>query len=323
MADYLTAQDIGQYLERGMKSITVDEMPRLTDEARDLLEEIDFQIIVRPSKGLSKTSEKNALCAITPSQRKSFKALLMEDRKLVGTFIQVGHSVMAEFVGKLGFDFLVIDSEHSAMHIETIQSLLQGLKASPTYGLVRIPTIRYEHIARCLDAGADGLLIPQVRSPEDLEQIREAAFYPPEGRRGIGPGRSSDFGLNLMNMKNDPNRDLALIVQIETKEALDHIDRIISSDFIDMVFVGPGDLSMNLGVFGQFSNPIMTREVSNIIERSKFHRRKIGMFAANFEDAARWLEEGMDMVVINSELGLMGQFVQQGLGRLRSLLGNH
>ena len=300
-----------------MTSISVDVMPRLTDEAKDLLEKIDFQILVRSPEAIRKKSvDHGPQMGISP-KRKPFKAILQEDKKLVGTFIQIGHPVVTEFVGKLGFDFLIIDSEHSAMHIETIQLMLQSLAASTTYGIVRIPAIKNEYIARYLDAGADGIVIPQVRTYEEIEVIKNAAFYPPKGKRGIGPGRASDFGLKLNNMQEDPNKDTAIIIQIETIEALENLDQIISTDFLDMVFIGPGDLSMNLGKFSDYTHPKIKEEIANIIKRSKATRKKVGIFAGNFKEAEKWLIEGLDMVVINSELGLMGQIIKTSLDKLK------
>jgi len=227
---------------------------------------------------------------------------------------------MTEFVGKLGFDFVLIDSEHSAMQIETIQAMLQGLSATPTYGVVRIPKISSEYIATYLDAGADAIVVPQVRTVEDVLRVQEAALYPPEGKRGIGPGRATDFGLRIMERKVDPNKDTVVIIQIETREALEDLEKILAVKFHDMVFIGPGDLSMNLGVFGEFSNPILTEEIANIIRKSKEAKKKVGIFAGNIEMAAQWLKQGVDMVTINSELGLLAQYVKQSLGKLESLI---
>jgi 4-hydroxy-2-oxoheptanedioate aldolase len=320
MPEILTAREIEEYFARGQKSIVVQEMPILTDEARDAVRRLDFEIKVQPAGGAVKTKEPAAPAPVVSKCRGSFKERLQKGKPLVGTFIQTAHPVMAEFVGKLGFDFLLIDSEHSAMHIETIQSMLQGLAATPSFGIVRIPTISYEYIASCLDAGADAILIPQVRDVEDVLRVRDAALYPPEGRRGIGPGRATSFGLNIMERKVDPNKDTVVILQIETREAVQNLDKILDVDFYDMVFVGPGDLSMNLGVFGEFSNPILTEEIANIIRKSKEVRKKVGIFAGNIEMAVQWLKQGVDMVTINSELGLLAQYVKQSLGKLETLL---
>jgi 4-hydroxy-2-oxoheptanedioate aldolase len=318
MPEYLTRKEIEEYYARGQKSLVVDEMPILTDEAKETIKRLDFEIKVRSPGGAGKTAE-----APPPSSvcgREPFKQRLQQGKRIVGTFIQTAHPVVTEFVGRLGFDFVLIDSEHSAMHVETIQSLLQGLSATPAYGVVRIPAIRSEYIATYLDAGADGILVPQIRTAEDVLTVQNAALYPPEGKRGIGPGRATDFGLKIMEKKVNPNKNTVVIIQIETREALENLDRILAIGFYDMVFIGPGDLSMNLGVFGEFSNPVLTGEIERIIKKSKEYKKKVGIFAGNVDMAIQWLKYGVDLVTINSELGLLAQYVKQSLSRVENAL---
>jgi 4-hydroxy-2-oxoheptanedioate aldolase len=320
MPEYLTAREIEEYCARGMTSITVEQMPILTDEAKEVMKRLNFEIKIRPPERMGKFKEPASPSPDPSKCRDSFKQRLQKKKPLVGTFIQIAHPVMTEFVGKLGFDFLLIDSEHSAMHVETIQSMLQSLAATPSYGVVRIPTISYEYIANYLDAGADAIVVPQVRTVEDVLKVRDAALYPPEGKRGIGPGRATSFGLNIMEKKVAPNKDTVVIIQIETREALETLDQILAVEFFDMVFIGPGDLSMNLGMLGEFSNPILTEEIANIVRKSKEFRKKVGIFAGNVEMAAQWLKQGVDLVTINSELGLLAQYVKQSLHNLETLI---
>ncbi len=319
MPEYLTRKEIEEYYARGQKSLVVDEMPILTDEAKETIKRLDFKINLRSPGGAGKAA---AAPPSPPSAcvREPFKQRLQQGKRIVGTFIQTAHPVVTEFVGKLGFDFVLIDSEHSAMHVETIQSLLQGLSSTPTYGVVRIPAIRSEYIATYLDAGADALLVPQIRTVEDVLAIQNAALYPPEGKRGIGPGRATDYGLKIMEKKVNPNKDTVVIIQIETREALENLDRILAMGFYDMVFIGPGDLSMNLGVFGEFSHPVLTGEIERIIKKSKEYKKKVGIFAGNVDMAIQWLKYGVDLVTINSELGLLAQFVKQSLSRVKDAL---
>jgi 4-hydroxy-2-oxoheptanedioate aldolase len=318
MPEYLTAREIQEYYARGQRQLVVDRMPFLTDEAKEVIQKLGFQIILQPEGGNLTPKESDAQCPSVCSRR-SFKERLYTGEQLVGTFIQTPHPVATEFAGKLGFDFLLIDTEHSAMHIETVQSMLQSLAATPTYGIVRIPSIRPEHIASCLDAGADAIVVPQVRTVKDVLQVQNAALYPPEGMRGIGPGRATDFGLRIQEKKEAPNKDIVVVVQIETKEALDRLDDILAVAFYDMVFVGPGDLSMNLGVFGEFSHPLLTGEIERILKRAKERNKKTGIFAPNVELALKWLGFGVDLVTLGSDLGLFAQSAKQDLSKLRSV----
>jgi 4-hydroxy-2-oxoheptanedioate aldolase len=318
MPEYLTAREIQEYYARGQRSLLVDRMPFLTDEAKEVIQKLGFQIIVRPEGKALGPKESDAQCPAVCS-RPSFKERLSTGKQLVGTFIQTPHPVATEFAGKLGFDFLLIDTEHSAMRIETVQSMLQSLAATPTYAIIRIPSIRPEHIASSLDAGADAIVVPQVRTVKDVVQVQNAALYPPEGKRGIGPGRATDFGLRIQEKKDAPNKDIVVVIQIETKEALDHLDELLAVTFYDMVFVGPGDLSMNLGIFGEFSHPLLTGETERVFRRAKECRKKTGIFAPNVEFALKWLEAGVDLVTLSSDLGLLAQSAKKDLSRLESV----
>jgi hypothetical protein len=138
MPEYLTAREIAGYHAQGLKSIEVETMPFLTDEARELAAKLGFEIKLKEGR---KAGEREAAAAERPNpcaKRRPFGEVLKEGRVLVGTFVQVGHPALVEYAGKLGFDFLIIDCEHSAINIETVQSMLQALGATPAYGVVRI-----------------------------------------------------------------------------------------------------------------------------------------------------------------------------------------
>jgi 4-hydroxy-2-oxoheptanedioate aldolase len=317
MPEYLTAREIVEYHARGRTSLVVDRIPVLTDEAREVAQKLNFQIILR-SGGPAPEGRERA--QPRDCRRIPLKDRLNRGRQLIGTFIQVPHPVVSEFVGKLGFDFLLIDAEHSAMHVETVQGMLQGLASTPAYGIVRIPAISPEYVASYLDAGADAILVPQVRTLEEVFEIQNAALYPPEGKRGIGPGRSTDFGLRILEKQESPNRDVVVFIQIETREALDNLDAILAVQSYDLLFVGPGDLSMNLGIFGEFSNPLLKGEIERIAGKAKAHGKKIGIFAPDLDTAVQWLEFGFDLVTMSSDLGLVAQGAMKGLSRLEKAL---
>lgn len=256
--------------------------------------------------------------AASLTQKRPFKEVLHSGRKIAGTFIGTPHPVMTEFAGKLGFDFLCIDAEHTPVHLATLQEMLQSMGNTPTYGVVRVPVISYQYMSGALDVGADALLIPQIRSSQDIDLIEQSCLYPPQGRRGIGPSRATAYGLEIGKKGQEPNKDTAVIIQIETKEVLDHLDAVIAREVVDMVFIGPGDLSMNLGVFGQTGHPVMVEQIGRIQETAGKYGKPIGIFAGNMEAAANWLDKGFDMVLINSELGLLGEHVSGRMAALRA-----
>ena len=218
MQNILTKSEILEYGKKGVKQIFLEETPLMTDLAREELERLGMEIVVKGEAGMPEAEARDSLsgmkapqaasapqAAVRPAgsgggyggaavytgrgQKPLFKEVIRSAQKLVGTFVGTPHPVMTEYVGHLGFDFLCIDSEHNAMHLETVQKMLQSLKHTPAYGMVRIPTLTYECVTGALDIGADALLIPQIRTADDVVRLRSFSLYPPKGRRGVGPSR--------------------------------------------------------------------------------------------------------------------------------------
>lgn len=320
MPNILTANDIKALYEQGNKTITLNDDTILTDLAKEAMAKYQMQVVTqdKQSQPAQKYEEHRKNENPVPVGKATWKQLLQSNKKLLGTFIGLPNSVITEYVGKLGFDFLCIDGEHNAINPETILSMLQGVGNTPALGVVRVPTVTYQSITSILDMGPDAILVPQIKTVEDILHVREYCFYPPVGIRGCGPGRVVDYGATIGKRAVDPDKDTSIIIQIETKEALENLEVILEFDFYEMVFIGPGDLSMNLGIFGQFDNPILVDAINRVRTLSHKAGKKTGIFAGNMDAAIRWLNAGFDMVIINSELGLLGDVVVQGLKKVRA-----
>lgn len=337
MQNILTKSEIQAYHSRGVQRIPVREMPLLTDLAREELDRLGMELALEGESASPAAEERSQTAA--PSSgggyggaaayfgsgvKPLFRDKICSEKKLAGTFVGTPHPVMTEYLGHLGFDFLCIDAEHNAMHLETIQKMLQSLKASPTYGMVRVPTLNYECVSGALDIGADALLIPQIRTPEDIQRLKTYSLYPPIGRRGAGPSRLWDYGdsIGKLGEPGDINRTTNIVVQLETVSAVERIDEILEvSDFIDMFFIGPGDLSMDMGIFGQFSNPRLVDTILMLLEKTHGAGKRMGVFAGTFQAAKGWYEKGFDMTIINSELALMGTAISKEMPALRDVIG--
>ena len=340
MQNILTKSEIQAYNQKNLKIISVKEKPLLTDMAREELERLGMEIVIESSGSAVATGPAPAGKPVNGTRPSSggygggtaysgvgakvpFRDLICSEKKLIGTFVGTPHPVMTEYLGHLGFDFLCIDSEHNAMHLETVQKMLQALKATPTYGMVRVPTLTYECVSGALDIGADALLIPQIRTVEDIQKLKAFSQYPPIGRRGAGPSRLWDYGdsIGKLGGSDDINRTTNIVVQLETVSAVENIDEIIKADFIDMFFIGPGDLSMDMGIFGQFSNPRLIDTIMMLREKTRNAGKRLGVFAGNFQVARGWYDKGFDMTIINSELALLGTAVSKEIPGLREAIG--
>lgn len=345
----ITRENVLEYHRKGLTQIVCDETPILTDLAKEEMRSLNMQLVVggaaqqRPAnapQGTTKTQggggygngqQLNVNADRTVSQmlthptlnKPAFKDIIRSGKKLIGTFLGTPHPVMTEHVGHTGLDFVCIDAEHNPIHLETLQKMLQGLAATPTYGVVRVPTLSYEYVTGALDIGADALLIPQIRTMEDIEKLRRFCLYPPQGIRGCGPSRLWDYGdgIGQLGAADDVNYTTNIIVQLETVQAVQNIDEIVKADFIDMFFIGPGDLSMDMGIFGQFTNPKLTDTIMMLREKTARAGKKLGVFAGNFDAAQNWLEKGFDMVIVNSELAMLSMSLTEGVNKVRKAIG--
>ncbi len=242
----------------------------------------------------------------------------MKNHQLMGLFIQTPHGIISEFAASLGFDFIILDGEHSVYQIDQLHSMVRSNRNTNTYTMVRVPTLSYEYISRYLDMGADSILIPQAQSVADVEKLKEFVMYPPDGKRGIGPVAMVDYGLSIGSFKDDKYKSTNIALQIETKGAYDDLDKILEYDFIDSIFIGPVDLSMSLGVFMEFDNPILIDAIETIITKTKKAGKSVGIYGSTPDSASRWLEKGANYVAIGTELSLMADGLKLFLDEMKS-----
>ncbi len=225
------------------------------------------------------------------------KAKLKEGKTAIGTFVQLPHPDVTEMLSRMGFDWLVIDAEHSPMSFETIQRMLQGMNGTDCTPVVRPPWNDMVAIKRILDSGAHGVLIPWINNKEDAEYAVSACKYPPEGLRGFGPRRAALIDRDYPGTAND---EIIVIAQIETREAVANLDDILSVDGIDAVYIGPMDLARSYGLqFPDLENPEFLEAYDKTLAAGKAHNKPVGLYA--FLNNVQWaIERGFTAVTIDS-----------------------
>ena len=177
-----------------------------------------------------------------------------------GTWLNLGSSLTAEIAGKSGFDWVLVDLEHGMGDRYELVTQLQAVDATPAAPLVRIAWNDATLFKRVLDLGVSGVMVPMVNYAEEARRAAAAMRFPPEGVRGVAKmNRSSDFGPGFGDYFQNANSHLFTIVQIETHTAIDHLEEIATVDGVDVLFVGPLDLSVSLGVPDQFDHPSRAR----------------------------------------------------------------
>jgi 4-hydroxy-2-oxoheptanedioate aldolase len=233
----------------------------------------------------------------------------------IATFLQTPHPVMCEFVASLGFDAVCIEAEHGAIDRAGVQSLVAATELGGAEPLVRVPQNEPVAIATALDAGARGVIVPRVGSAAAARAALAAARYPPLGERGFGPGRAAAYGADAGYVER-ANRELVVGVQVETRSAVERIDEIVAVDDLDLVFVGPNDLALSLGLPGGPDDVELARVIADVLDRARAAGRATGIFAASAADARRWLDHGAQLLVLGSDL----LFVSLGARALRAEL---
>lgn len=249
------------------------------------------------------------------------KQLLKNNQFAVGTMVvEIRQPMVMQLLANAGFDFIIIDNEHGPFTIETIADLTRAAQQVGLAPIVRVPEITYPYIAQSLDAGAQGIMIPRVTGPEQVRQAISMMKYPPQGRRGSAQTRGyTRFQSGAVSqVMAEANRQTMLVVQIETSEALENIEAIVSVPGVDATLIGPTDLSIALGVPGQFDNPVMEAAIEKTILMSLQHGVIPALHINNLDLAAKWAKHGMRMLSYSAEIGLMMQGGKTAVAAIRT-----
>jgi 2-keto-3-deoxy-L-rhamnonate aldolase RhmA len=227
------------------------------------------------------------------------KEKLNRGEAVIGTFVSIGHPDVAEWLSRLGFDWLLLDSEHSPTSLETLQVMMQGMNGSDCVPLVRPQWNDSAIIKRVLDMGAYGVLIPWVNTKEQAEKAVSACKYPPQGLRGFGPRRAGMFDPDYFTTAND---EILVTVQIETEEALKNLDDIMAVPGIDACYIGPWDLSVSLGlgVPPKWDDPRYMAAFDRVLSVAARHGKPAGMFA-NLDNIEWALEKGFRFNTVDND----------------------
>lgn len=248
------------------------------------------------------------------------KASLRGGKAVFGTMlVEIRQPSVMQLLANAGFDFVLIDNEHGPFTVETIADLSRAARQLGVTPIVRVPEISYAHITQALDGGAQGIMIPRITDARQVADAVGMMKYPPMGRRGsvVTRGHTEFRSGNVDEALSTANEESMLVVQIETAEALAHIDDILSIRGVDVALVGPTDLSVALGVAGQMSSVELVAAIERTLAACSKHGIIPAIHMNDLEGAAHWAANGMKMVSFNSEAGLMMQSGRQAVGALK------
>jgi len=232
---------------------------------------------------------------------RQLKAKLRTGAPCFGAQIALGDPAVAEIFGRAGFDWLVVDTEHSANNAVTLRAMLQAGAHTEAAVLGRPVRLDADEIRRFLDLGAQGILCPFVNTGEEARRLVEACRYPPVGIRGYGPRRAGVYGFDADEYFQHANEALVCFAIIEAESAVRNIDEIVSEDGIDGITIGPMDLSISLNVFKQFEHPTYLAAVDRV--RSACHKagKAMGTGCYSLEHARRCAKAGDSLLLVGGD----------------------
>lgn len=254
--------------------------------------------------------------------RNTLRLALREGVPTFGSWIQFGHTGIAELMAQAGFDWLVIDLEHSTIGIESVQPLIQVIELCACVPLVRVPSNDPVLAKRVMDAGAHGIIVPAINSPQEAERAVESVKYPPAGRRGLGLSRAQGYGSRLHEYISEVDQYGVVVVMIEQREAVEQIDRILHVPGVDAIFVGPYDLSASYGVPGEFDHRLVREAMNWLLRASAEAKVAAGIHVVhpNGEQVRERLLEGFRFVAYGGDMLFLGAAVHKAIAELRGLV---
>jgi 4-hydroxy-2-oxoheptanedioate aldolase len=231
------------------------------------------------------------------------KAKLLAGETVFGCFLKYRDASLAEVLAYQGWDFFLLDGEHSTLEPRDCENLVRVADLRSVTPLIRVPTNQPHVILRFLDTGAQGVQVPMVNSPAEAERAVRAVKFAPRGNRGLGSTRAADYGQTapFHEYVKVANAETLLILQVETIEALGEVMDIARTDGVDVVFIGPTDLSVSLGVPGQPQHPRVREATDRIAAQVAQAGKILGALASSADSAREWRQRGARYIVTNLE----------------------
>ena len=240
-------------------------------------------------------------------RKNPIKQRLKNGEAVFGTFARCSDPAVVEVLGFAGFEFIIIDNEHTAMDQENMVNLIRAAELNGMVATVRIRQKNAAEILRALDSGALGVQVPQVDTAEQARQIARWTKYAPEGERGYAASqRSAGYGsIDPVEYARLSNENVLTVCYCETKESVDNLAEILKVEGVDVIFIGPFDLSQAYGVIGQPNHPKVIEVIESIIKKTRATGKAAGIIASDAPSTKKWIEKGAQYFAISSDTGLV------------------
>jgi len=249
--------------------------------------------------------------------KNAFKRALREGKNPIGLWSSLSSHYTVEVIAGAGYDWILLDMEHSPNDLESLLAQLQAAAPYPTHPVVRVPWNDMVTIKRVLDAGAQSLLIPYVQNAEEAKAAVANTRYPPAGVRGVaGTTRATRFG-RVKDYAKRAHEEICVLVQLETKPALDEIEKVAAVEGVDGIFIGPADLHASMGYPGETANAAVLPLIEDSIRRIRKAGKAPGYLSPVEADAKRMLAAGAQFVAVGSDVGLLARGAESLLAKFK------
>lgn len=251
------------------------------------------------------------------------KSKIRNKEKTVGMYVQLSDISIAKIAGLAGYDFIWIDTEHSYLSYETVLAQIMAIRTTETPVIVRVPQNDLTSTKKILEMGVDGVIFPMVKDPEEIEKLIDYTLYPPYGERGFGPMNAIDYGLKSTGDYIKKSRDeMCRFIQIEHKDAISNLDKIMRNPYIDGYIFGPNDLSGSYDMLGDVFSDKITSVIKSTIDRLHENGKYVGIAAGGYKTniVKHWSSLGPDMLAAGADF----DFIRDGaLNNCRNLKQIH
>jgi len=253
---------------------------------------------------------------------KVLKGKLRRQEVTIGSWVTLGHTSIAEIMAKAGFEWLVVDMEHSVITLDITQQLIQVIEGCGVVPLVRVGENNANIIKRAMDAGAYGVIVPMINTKEQAEAAVKAVKYPPLGIRGVGLARAQGYGDKFNEYAATVNAESIVIAQVEHIDAVNNLESILSVEGIDGCIIGPYDLSGSLGVPGNFDYPDVLAALKKVEQTCQKRRVALGMHVIqpDYRQVMEKVAKGYSFIGFSLDILFLGNSCREQMTRLRESL---
>ena len=249
----------------------------------------------------------------------TFKSRMQSGQRLLGTMVTTFTGTdLPKILAGCGFDFIVIDCEHGSFTTRETADMIATARAIGLPAMVRIPELRREHVLKVMEMGAAGILLPNTETAEQARTLVDWAKYAPMGHRGVSLSRPhTDFAkVDGRSYMDRANAEGVVMVQIESRQGVEHIEEIMAVEGVDMALIGPNDMSQDFGLLGRFDHPELEAAFARVVSAARAQNKQAGAHFGSAAPLKPWLERGMTVNMWNSDLGLL-QAGAKGMTELR------